>query len=203
MSNETPKSPPLKKPGSAKRIRSANAEQLTNAQKNMDAISKQLADSPLMKATAEAALLNAQSVADSPVLKGWSEAVKRLDEISKRPLVDLRIPSSVYNIPTPRERPEIGLLRAVHEELAGMAKLLAESGRQTADMAEVSRVNLTALPTVVGELQEARRASARSDSRIFWLTVALVALTIVGAIAVLPSFVNEVIGAWSWVRSLR
>jgi len=100
------------------------------------------------------------------------------------------------------ERPEVRLLREVHGELEGMARLLAESARQMGDMAEVTKANLTALHTVVVELQQSRRAAAWSNSLLIALTVAVLLATVVGAVAVEPQFSRMLAAFWNWVQGL-
>jgi len=132
-----------------------------------------------------------------------SESMKRLGEISQRSARPVQIPSLDPAVLRDIERPEVRLLREVHAELEGMAQLLSESGQQTAAMAEVTRANLTAINAVLGELQEGRKASARSDRRLFWLTVAVFVAAAVAAIVVVPNFIREIGAAVSWLRSLR
>jgi len=70
-------------------------------------------------------------------------------------------------------------------------------------MAEVTKANLSALQTVVGELQQSRLAAAWSNGVLIALTVAVLLATVVGAIAVEQEFSRQLTAFWSWVQGLR
>jgi hypothetical protein len=105
-------------------------------------------------------------------------------------------------VPPPVQRPEVGLLRQVHAELVGLAKLIGETGQQTTAVVEVTRANLTALRAMLAELHASRESADRSSSALIWLTVALFAAAGVAAVAVLPQFVSELAALWHWLRSV-
>ena len=102
---------------------------------------------------------------------------------------------ALYNIgpltPSPDQQ-AVELLADVHAELEGLARLMVESGRQTAAMVETTRANLGALQTVVSELRESRKSADRSSGALFWLTVAIFAAGAVVALAAAPQIWNEI-----------
>ena len=136
--------------------------------------------------------------------KQLGEAVERLNKMPtlnynfKVPPID-----PILTRPLPAiQRPEIALLKQVHAELVGLAKLISETGKQTTAVVEVTKGNLTALQAVLAELQASRRSADRSSTALIWLTVALFAAAGVAAVAVAPAFVHQLIAGWSWLRSL-
>jgi hypothetical protein len=182
---------------------------------------EQLLNSPMVKAQIEA--LNSpttkamfgsfERLNESPAMRAVAESLERINQMAARPSMDLRIPDLDSKLTRLATKPEVALLEAVHSQLVGMANLLTAGAKQTAEMAEVTKANLTAVHAVVEELREGRRDAdrwnrtlTRWNRRLAYLTLAILAATVVGAIAVGPEFARQIAAwssaGWSWVQSL-
>lgn len=140
-----------------------------------------------------------QEIIDSPASKVLQETIDKLNALPK---FDFKVPDRVYDLPLPLPADErtVAMLQRVRAELEGLAVLTTEGGRQTAAVVEVTKANLTALKTVIAELQESRKSSDRSSRALIWLTVALFVASAVAAVAVAPEVVKELAGAWSQIQ---
>jgi hypothetical protein len=138
---------------------------------------------------------------NSPATKRLSEAIQRLNALPTGSGLNFRVPEPTFALPRDiPEKAEVKLLRDVHAELEGMSQLLAESRLQSDAMVEVTKSNLSALLTVVEELQQTRISSDRSSRRLFWLTVAIFLGTAVGSIGLAANFQQQI---GTWVNALR
>lgn len=137
---------------------------LKDAAESIRRIQEKLRDSPGLTAMAES-VKRINDIAELSGVKNISESIERLKSLAVRPFP--AISPDVYKIPPLPERPEVGLLRAVHEELQSMAGVLAAGAQQTAVMVEVTQANLTAVQAVVEELTKDREASARRIAASF------------------------------------
>jgi hypothetical protein len=143
-----------------------------------------------------------EEILASPVAKTLQDAINQLNQLPK---FDIEVPNSIYDpaLLLPADERTVSMLKKVHAELEGLGRLLNEGARQTASVVEVTKANLTALQTVVGELEKSRVSSNRSSTALFWLTVALFATGAVVALAAAPQFVNEIKAAWGFVQSIH
>jgi hypothetical protein len=204
VADETPESPPVKKALQRVKPRTAAGRALTElaaasaASESMKHLGAELAAA---SAASESMKHLGAELANLAGVTKVAESIKRLTEIA-RPVKPVQIPTLDPALLQVIERPEVRLLREVHGELEGMALLLAESARQMGAMAEVTKANLTALETVVGELQQSRRAAAWSNGVLIALTVAVLLATVVGAIAVEQEFSRQLAAFWNWVQGL-
>jgi hypothetical protein len=121
--------------------------------------------------------------------KQSADLAASIERLGKMPALDLnyKMPSidPLLSRPQPRvQHPEVALLRQVHAELVGLAKLISETGKQTTAIVEVTSGNLTALQAMLAEMQASRKSADRSSSAVIWLTVALfVAAGVAGVLA--------------------
>jgi len=156
---------------------------------------EQLLNSPAIQAARD----DLQRLIDSPLdaaIKALGESLPRLDK------KQFELPqNSLADLPQPADERAVAVLHQVHAELQGMAAILNESRQQTAAMMQVTQANLTAVQAVIGELRETRTSAGRSNTALFWLTVALFAAAVVAAIAVVPEFIKQVIQGWSWLTA--
>ncbi len=210
VTDETPEPPPVKKALQRVKPRTAASRALTEsaaataASESMKHLGAELAAATAASESMRHLGAEFNRLAESASLAGVTrvaESIKRLTEIA-RPIEPVQIPTLDPALLGAIERPEVRLLREVHGELEGMALLLAESARQMGAMAEVTKANLTALETVVGELQQSRRAAAWSNGVLIALTVAILLATVVGAIAVEQEFSRQLAAFWNWMQGL-
>jgi len=208
MTDETPKPTPVEpsSPPNAKTRRTRRRD-LGDAAERLNVDLSRFAESPKATALSESMkrlTADFDRFKNSPIAKELSESMERLNSLSIRtPQNQIRIPAISPEILRIPDRPEVVILRGLHAELEGLARLLEEGAQQTAAMAEVTRANLAAVQAVVMELQQSRESSDRSNRALFWLTVAIFAATAVGAVALLPEFVRQVAAGLSWLQSLR
>jgi hypothetical protein len=140
----------------------------------------------------------------STYAKQYAALGESIERLGKMPSLDLnfKMPSidPILTKPLPPiQRAEVGLLRQVHAELVGLAKLISETSKQTTANVELTRANLTALQAMLAEMQASRKSAGNWNAALIALTVALFVAAGVAAVAVYPQFINEMTSLWHWL----